>query len=140
MNVDKNLIGKKVEQVIDEKRLIEDIRTILDGKLAQLSLFTLSRRKVEQFIETKEDIISIIEQQPQADKWIPCEERLPSEYGQYLYTDKNDEVHEGCYCPPLQGMIRGWSTCEAEGFVKLSDDDVIAWQPLPQQYKKEGAE
>ena len=77
--------------------------------------------------------------QPKTD-WIPCEEGLPSEYGQYLYTDKNDEVHEGTYCPPIQGMIRGWSTCEAEGFVKLSDDEVIAWQPLPQPYKKEGAE
>ena len=75
-----------------------------------------------------------------ADKWIPCSERLPSEYGQYLYTDKNDEVHEGCYCPPLRGMIRGWSTCEADGFKRLSEEDVIAWQPLPQPYKKEGAE
>ena len=73
-----------------------------------------------------------------ADKWIPCEERLPSEYGQYLYTDKNDEVHEGCYCPPYQGMISGWSTCEADGYVRLSDDDVIAWTNLPQSYKKEG--
>ena len=74
-----------------------------------------------------------------ADKWISCEERLPSEYGQYLYTDKNDEVHEGCYCPPLRGMIRGWSTCEADGYKRLSDKEIIAWQPLPQPYKKEGA-
>lgn len=81
----------------------------------------------------------LIDSQPKAD-WIPCEERLPSEYGQYLYTDKNDEVHEGCYCPQYHGMISGWSTCEATGFTHLSDYEVIAWQPLPAPYKKEGAE
>ena len=130
--------------MIDEYKLLDDL----------MYCKGLGRKSLEAVIE-------VIKEQPQvvckdctrrrwyqkgyqdglnADRWIPCEERLPSEYGQYLYTDKNDEVHEGTYCPPLQGMIRGWSTCEAEGYVKLSDDEVIAWQPLPQPYKKEGAE
>jgi hypothetical protein len=119
--------------VIDKKKLIEDIRKC--------------DRFVVEFGEEKtlfdmvllDDVNSTINRQPKTD-WIPCEERLPSEYGQYLYTDKNGEVHEGCYSPPNIGMINCWSTCEAFGFVRLSDDDVIAWQPLPQAYKKEGAE
>lgn len=111
--------------MIDEKKLIE----------------VLSKNSIFEKITNAEgkNIFEIIKEQPKTD-WIPCEERLPSEYGQYFYTDKNDEVHEGTYCPPLQGMIRGWSTCEAEGYVKLSDDEVIAWTNRPQPYKKEGAE
>ena len=132
-----------MEQVIDKKRLIEDLIPILNehgdmylaGKI--LGMIDMQPQSVcsrrEWYQKGYQDGLN-------ADKWITCSERLPSEYGQYLYTDKNDEVHEGCYCPPLQGMIRGWSTCEADGYVKLSDEDVIAWQPLPQPYKKEGAE
>lgn len=72
-----------------------------------------------------------------ADKWIPCSERLPNEYGEYLYTDINDEVHEGCFAPYDGVLIGGWSTCHADGVVRLSDDKVIAWKPLPKPYKKE---
>lgn len=151
--MDNTFCGKKVEQVIDEKKLIEELNRLATSNemMGYLTAF-----------DVVQDCIGIVEKQPQiekcadctrrkfyqqgyqdglnADKWIPVEERLPSEYGQYLYTDKNDEVHEGCYCPPLQGMVRGWSTCEADGFVKLSDEEVIAWTNLPQPYKKEGAE
>lgn len=72
------------------------------------------------------------------DGWIPCSERLPRKYGEYLYTDKNGEVHEGCYASANIGMIRGWSTCDADGFVRLSDNDVIAWQPLPAPFEPKG--
>lgn len=69
--------------------------------------------------------------------WIPCSERLPNEYGEYLYTDINDEVHEGCFAPYDGVLIGGWSTCHADGVVSLPDNEVIAWQPLPAPYKKE---
>ena len=105
--------------MIDEKKLLDDL-VYCKG---------LGRKSLEAVIE-------VIKAQPKTD-WIPCEVEQPKEYGQYLYTDKNDEVHEGTYCPPLQGMIRGWSTCEADGYVKLSDDEVIAWQPLPQSYRED---
>jgi hypothetical protein len=62
-----------------------------------------------------------------ADKWIPCEERLPSEIGCYLVTTDgryNDIVDIAFY--------------DSKVWYKASE--VIAWQPLPQQYKKEGAE
>lgn len=69
--------------------------------------------------------------------WISCGERLPNEYGEYLYTDINDEVHEGCFAPYDGVLIGGWSTCHADGVVSLPDNEVIAWQPLPAPYKKE---
>lgn len=67
----------------------------------------------------------------EADKWIPCEERLPSEQNQYLVS------LEG-YCKP---MIAYFSTENKKWYWYNSTAKmryVIAWQPLPQPYKKEG--
>lgn len=119
--------------MIDEKKLIEDVKKFMEGKLSQLSLFTLSRRKVEQFIETKEDLISIIEQQPKAD-WIPCEERLPEgkETDKILVTDK-DGIMAVCYFLEVTKVFKvRWNSEEFQG--------AFAWQPVPTLYKKEGAE
>ena len=112
--------------MIDEKKLIEDVKKFMEGSLAQLSLFTLSRRKVEQFIETKEDLISIIEQQPKTD-WIPCEVDMPKELGRYIVTLKDGRSLEAIYDNVSKRFI-------------MYEHEVIAWQPLPQPYKKEGAE
>ena len=70
------------------------------------------------------NVVSIIDEQPQADKWIPVEERLPSENGKYLTTC------EGIKIPQIRLYKNGWDSIA----------EVIAWQPLPQPYKKEGAE
>lgn len=75
-----------------------------------------------------------------ADKWIPCEERLPEKYGGYLYTDKYGKVREGLYYPEKDGFPSHWSVCDYDGLMRLEDDEVIAWQQPPQAYKKEGAE
>lgn len=83
-------------------------------------------------------------EQPQADKWIPCEERLPIGeeyrkridgiwYYKFMLTATNDSDI------PIQV---GWYSQEDEcwydqdGFVFRP----VAWQPLPTPYKKEGAE
>ena len=88
---------------------------------------------------TLDEAIEIVDQVAEEYKggWIPCSERLPEEYGEYLYTDINEEVHEGCFAPYGGVLIGGWSTCHADGVVRLSDDKVIAWQPLPAPPKKE---
>lgn len=85
--------------------------------------------------------IEAISDIPSATEWIPCSERLPSEYGEYLATVDGEAI-EVSYVPKTlhQGLIKGWSTCEADGFKKLSDDEVIAWMPLPSPYKEGGAE
>lgn len=66
-----------------------------------------------------------------ADKWIPCEERLPSEKGFYLVT-----VKRGCNLEVLciWNQKECW-LCDQEEIGKI-----IAWTFLPQPYKKEGAE
>lgn len=65
--------------------------------------------------------------------WIPCSERLPEETGEYLTTSKiyfvPDHVDE---IDNYVGVkISHYST--RYGWL---DDEVIAWQPLPEQYKE----
>lgn len=68
------------------------------------------------------------------DNWIPVSERLPSVYGEYLATVDGETI-EVSYVPETKGLIKGWSTCDTYGYKRLSDDDVIAWMPLPTPYK-----
>ena len=73
------------------------------------------------------------------DEWIPVSERLPEESGVYIVTEKifaiDDRNHRGKFkveteCVEFQGGR--WN--RAKFF------EVIAWQPLPEPYKKGGVE
>ena len=72
---------------------------------------------------------------PSADRWIPCEERLPSEQGQYLVTfplcNGDPWVYVLNFC---KGKF--YETDDEWGDVEY--DDVTAWMPLPEPWK--GAE
>lgn len=73
-----------------------------------------------------------------ADKWIPCEERLPRRNVDVLvYRPKMAmpffvDRYEGFYGEDDNEWYEGWAYS--------TNCEVIAWQPLPQPYKKEGAE
>lgn len=68
-------------------------------------------------------------------QWIPCSERLPEEYGEYICTMENGQVQECGFVPENQrGLVDGWSTCEADGHKFLGYVDVLAWMPLPEPY------
>jgi len=67
-------------------------------------------------------------------RWIPCSERLPEEYGNYLITTYDGDVDIGSIDPSRKGV---WSACDADGFYWLRN--VIAWMPLPERYQ-EGAD
>lgn len=70
--------------------------------------------------------------------WIPCSERLPEEYGEYICTMENGQVQECGFVPDNRaGMIEGWSTCEADGYKLVLNTAVIAWMPLPECYRGE---
>ena len=67
------------------------------------------------------------------DGWIPCSERLPEEYGEYIvwWTDiTKSKYYEIVEYEPSNGWI-GDIPQSVEG--KYS---VIAWQPLPEPYKE----
>ena len=109
--------------MIDEKRLIEGIKqcfkNLLFGGIIDNETMWLSK-----------EICNIIDLQQKTD-WIPCSERLPSEKGEYLICDDKGNVYESSLYVGSYGC--SW-------LVKTATDEVIAWQPLPQPYKKEGAE
>ena len=80
-----------------------------------------------------------------ADKWIPCSERLPKcEWGcetkALMYQLKNtDSIEVGYYGEGGKFRDRYFRTYR-DSHEGVDVSDVIAWQPLPQPYKKEGAE
>jgi hypothetical protein len=94
-------------------------------QLIRLCDVTRIMNQVESEYETKTD-------------WIPCEERLPKLEGEeYLVYKENGTLML------LSWTKKGWNTCkEFNGtyFTKYEIKDVIAWQPLPAPYKKEGAD
>ena len=64
--------------------------------------------------------------------WIPCSERMPEEYGNYLITTYDGDVDIGTIDPNRKNV---WSACNADGFYWLRN--VIAWAPLPEPYKEQ---
>ena len=73
--------------------------------------------------------------------WIPCSERLPEEAGEYICTlvgVHDSGIPSECGFEPSnqKGIIPGWSTCEADGFKFLRNDEVIAWMPMPEPYQE----
>ena len=76
--------------------------------------------------------------------WIPCSERLPKEDGSYLVQSVfEEEVHfydqyydSGC---EAFGTYRDYYDKNTLGFLDsefVKDEDVVAWQPLPEPFKE----
>lgn len=92
------------------------------------------------------DVLKImIDNAPTVDaepRWIPCEERLPEDYGLYIATMNDGSVQECSYVPTDYGdaLIGGWNTCESTGLEFIDEWDVIAWMPLPEPYREREGE
>jgi hypothetical protein len=98
--------------MIDEKKLIEETQKCFVNNSIH-----------------KNDLAEVIANLPKVGKWIPCSERLPEEYGNYLVTSDED-VDIGTFTP----NTAKWSGCDADGFYWVYD--IIAWMPLPEPYKE----
>ncbi len=72
-----------------------------------------------------------------ADKWIPCEERLPSKYEEVLCCDIKGNQN---ICVLFKDSVLGLLWKELGSCSSIRFDYITAWQPLPAPYKKEGAE
>ena len=82
------------------------------------------------------EIIDLIKEQPQAEKWIPCEERLPNKHDDYIVTYKEIRGEQvRCY------TSEAWfepQTKEWYGNVSIPnlEREVIAWQERPRPYER----
>ena len=76
----------------------------------------------------------IVSNQPQADKWIPCEVEMPP---QPRFIEKGYLIQSRSVEEPYSAYWDGKKWIDTDDYVI---EDVVAWQPLPQPYKKEGAE
>ena len=140
--------------MIDEKKLIEDFKntfsdSILNqtfgfGKYTLLEVFEEMIARQPQ-VETDTNVGSRREWYQRgyqdglnADRWIPVEERLPEEENEYyLVCTENKYI---CTCAWTK---KGWNTLKCSDGTYSTENEIktiIAWQPLPQPYKKEGAD
>lgn len=131
--------------MIDKKKLIEAIVNNPTKDCDKFSSWVFQNGYLNGSATRQNEIIDIINAQPQADKWIPCEERLPEKYGDYLVAiipkagvlwqrimiARYSDLMGICVQPSFHIGEVG-----KDSFEKL--EGVVAWQPLPQPYKKEG--
>jgi hypothetical protein len=87
--------------------------------------------------------IKALRQEP---KWIPCSERLPEEYGEYLITWITSQSKKPfiaiCECEISNLYNFEKNRFDAvwllEDYIKAYPDvEIIAWMPLPEPYKAE---
>lgn len=73
--------------------------------------------------------------------WIPCSERLPEDNQFVLMTIRRMDEHHNHEPFTSVGYI-SWNQsvwwCAHDGYCKSNDVRVVAWMPLPEQYKPEG--
>lgn len=82
------------------------------------------------------DLVEHIDLMPTAREWIPCSERTPKEEDEYICTMEDGQVQECGFVPrSVNYKMTGWSTCEADGFKLLRDEEILAWMPLPEPYE-----
>lgn len=77
-----------------------------------------------------------VEPEPEP-QWIPCSERLPEEEEDFLVTD-GESMAVGYYRQDAKAWDSadfGWIENREKGY---GINEVIAWMPLPEPYRKDG--
>lgn len=101
------------------KETTEYIKTI--RHIMALSLDTMT----DEEINNCEEIIKLIKEQP---RWIPCSDKMPDINIHVLAQFVMGGMAECYYAHNWWHIVGGF---------RISGDEVIAWQPLPQPYKAE---
>lgn len=113
--------------MIDEKKLIEEIPEWLNPNCVGEEEYHKGWNECNKYW------CNTIKSQPKVGEWIPVGEELPSD-GQWVMVFSKSNVDDDWDVPSIvqymgDGIWR-WNT-----LIPVSDD-VIAWQPLPEPYKK----
>ena len=87
-------------------------------------------RILNEVLNDSETILRILQkfsEEPSAQQWIPCSERLPTEGVNVLVTTPWKQI----FIAWLDYDDGEWITYE------VNDKKIIAWMPLPEPYKEE---
>ena len=100
-------------------------------------------------VEVKYFVVDMLEKLPSAQpeqRWIPCSERLPEEYGEFLVTmtekakakDLGFDIDE-TYIRKMRYNSNGWQLPRhiPSWINEAVKDEVLAWMPLPEPYGEE---
>ena len=81
---------------------------------------------------TWNEVYNAIKELPSAQQWIPCFERLPEEDGlEVLFSSRFGRVHIGKYHD--DASLNRWFSYRDK--IRLMNDEVTAWMPLPEPYE-----
>ena len=134
-------------RLINANALISDLWQDVERDMAVLDTLTLgrvSRESIQFDKDWKQNTIDLLMRAPTIEpepQWIPCTERLPED--EYVIISKKPSPITGKKFSVTIGLRHtDPRSHKAEwrdiGFGKLRDDEVFAWQPLPEPYKEEG--
>lgn len=117
----------------DIKALIEDINVTLlpSGELLVDTKYANEAKSVR--LMDREGFTRAFEE-PKTGRWIPVSERMPEETGWYFVTFK---IHGGGYATcelSYRKPENYWTSTDISRKV-FSNDEVIAWMPLPKPYE-----
>lgn len=113
--------------MIDEKRLIGELRKYADELGTVRGEIELANGVLK--------AISIIKSQPKVGEWIPCSDRLPKQDECVLVSYRSFMVWDKDIYSDKIAIIRedGWHWWD-ELETKI-ENEIIAWQPLPEPYE-----
>lgn len=127
--------------MIDENKLIEEIKSMIRPLLTPDGTAYFDDA-IQAHNETIVDVLNAIEQQPKVGEWIPVDEGLPEEHEivdityvneTYEYEDDGDLF----YIEMLTDIAYYEDGEWFDEFDELIIEDVIAWKPRPEPYRKE---
>lgn len=117
---------------IDEKKLIEYLETLAEferkksQESAEIGAFDMATCYGHGEYCYK-NAINAAEEQPKIGGWIPCSERFPEVEQTVLLSLRSLDVSVG-----FRANTDGYFYTEGEGYVLI--ENVLAWQPLPEEY------
>lgn len=119
-----------VMKMIDEKKLIEELETMIaDVPISYVK--DENHDRLNAYLHALSRVISNVKRQPKVNEWIPIEERLPEEKGLYLVA------YHPCYWDNVkEDVLVGIDNFTGKtSWSRRKYQRVIAWMPLPDPYK-----